>query len=393
MPSHLKSGDHVGDHYIIEEPIDEVEGSVARVYGAQQLRGTERSVAFKVLRPRYLEIPEQERIEKYEAFSREAELLHLLRNDDRVMDLYEVGYLWESSEKKPYQFDIRSLGLNVQQFRAMQMEAMGKGWRPYLALKRYPWSNSLQYLLERRGRQVRLPMVEAIDLSLQLADLIVTLHNDKALHPDTIIYWDAKPAHAFWNGQKLVLIDWNVSFPLTPENRRRTGGGKPDELKELDLLILGRKLIYPAFIGREFQGNQIESKGTPYGNKVRELHAFYYQGEVSLYGYEDKLDGPVRNFLTRVVQSHRFRTAKQLQKSLQHCAVQLGWQFSDQQSDDGLAHSLEQKRKVVGHLRTAHRALRDALQELRQFERDFPGEDTRYLSQKVRELFKISDIP
>ena len=393
MPRNLTSGDHISDHYKIEEYIDEVEGSVARVYGAQQLQGAERQVAFKVLRPEHLDLPEKERIEKYEAFNREAELLYLLRNDDRVMDLFEVGYLWETAKRGSHQYNNRSLGLNVQQFRALQWEAMSWGWRPYLALRRYPWSNSLQYLLSKKGRQVRLPMVEAIDLSLQLIDLIVKLHNDVELHPETIVYWDAKPAHAFWDGQKMTLIDWNVSYPLTPENRRRAGGGNPDELKELDLLILGRKLIYPAFIGREFQGNPVESKGTPYGNIVRDLHAFNYHGDVSLHGYEEKLDVPVRNFLTRVVQSHRFRNAEQLQESLQHCAIQLGWQFGDQKPDNGLVRSLEQKRKVIDHLRTVHQALESALQELRQFERDFPGEDTRYLSQKVRELFKSSDIP
>lgn len=389
-PRNLTSGDQIGDQYKIDGPIDEVEGSVARVYGVQQLRGPEQQVALKVLRPEHLELSEKERIEKYEAFNREAELLHLLRNDERVMDLFEVGYLWERNGDK---YDLRNLGLDVEKFRALQAEAMTKGWRPYLALRQYPWSNSLQYLLSKKGRSVRLPMVEAMDLSLQLIDLVYQLHNDAKLHPYTIVYWDAKPAHAFWDGKKVTLIDWNVSYPLTPENRRRAGGGNPDELKELDLLILGRKLIYPAFIGREFQGNPVESKGTPYGNIVRDLHAFNYNGDVSLHGYEEKLDGPVRNFLTRVVQSHRFRNAGQLQESLQHCAVQLGWQFGDQKPDNGLARSLEHKRKVIDHLRTAHSSLESALQELRKFERDFPGEDTRYLSQKVRELFKGSDIP
>lgn len=392
MPRNLRSEDRVGWRYKIEESIDDIAGSLARVYGAQELEGEQRQVALKVLRPEHLELPEADRLEKYEAFNREAELLHLLQDDERVMDLYEVGYLWEATGGA-YDFDARALEMDVDRFRGLQKEALARGWLPYLIVKRYPRTNSLQYLLGKKGRQIRLPMVEAVDLALQLADLVVKLHTDIKLHPDTIIYWDAKPAHLFWDGQKLVLIDWNVSYPLTEENRRRAGGGAVEELKELDLLILGRKFIYPAFIGREFQGRPLESEGTPYGNKVRELHAFYYQGEVSLQGYEDRLDPPVRNFLTRVVQSSRFKTAKQLQQSLQHCAVELGWQFDGAQPDNDLIRSLERKRKVIAHLRTAHQALEDALQELRQFEREFPGEDTKYLSQKVRELFKGSDIP
>ena len=390
----LQSGDNIGHRYKIEEEIDEVKGSVARVYGAEELQGEQRQVAFKVLRCEHLELPEIDRIEKYEAFNREAELLHLLRDDERVMDLFEVGYLWETStDEASHEYNGRSLALNVKEFRALQQEAVDRGWRPYLIARRYPKTNSLQYLLGKKGRDIRLPMIEAVELSLQLVDLAVKLHTDVKLHPETIIYWDAKPAHAYWDGSRLILIDWNVSYPLTQENRRRAGGGNPDELKELDLLILGRKLIYPAFIGREFQGKPVESEGTPFGNRVRELHAFFYQGEVSLQGYEEKLDPPVRNFLTRVVQSNRFKNAKQLQQSLQYCAVQLGWRFGDQQPADGLARSLEHKKKVITHLRTAHEALDNALQELRQFERDFPGEDTKYLSQKVRELFKSSDIP
>lgn len=392
VPRNLRSEDRIGWRFKIEENIDDIAGSLARVYGVQELEGEQRQVALKVLRPEHLELSEADRLEKYEAFNREAELLYLLRDDERVMELYEVGYLWETSGGA-FDFDIRNLELNIEKFRSLQKEALTRGWLPYLALKRYPRTNSLQYLLGKKGREIRLPMIEAVELSLQLVELVVKLHNDVRLHPETIIYWDAKPAHAFWDGEKLVLIDWNVSYPLTPENRRRAGGGTVEELKELDLLILGRKFIYPAFIGREFQGKPVESEGTPFGNKVRELHAFYYQGEVSLQGYEDKLDPPVRNFLTRVVQSSRFKTAVQLQKSLQHCAVQLGWQFDGFQPEDGLARSLQHKRRVITHLRTAHQALEDALQELRQIERDFPSEDTRYLAQKTRELFKGSDIP
>ena len=43
-PRNLTSGDQIGDHYKIETAIDEVEGSVARVYGAQQLREERRSL-------------------------------------------------------------------------------------------------------------------------------------------------------------------------------------------------------------------------------------------------------------------------------------------------------------------------------------------------------------
>jgi serine/threonine protein kinase len=392
MPHKLQESDRIADHYLIGERIDDVKGSVARVYAAQDLKGERPEIAFKVLRHEYLDLSptntELQRRERYEAFNREAELLHLLRDDKRVMELYEVGYIKERSNKNPTQIETLSLTLDVKQFRQRQAEAIAKGWLPYLVLRRYPRVNSLQYLLTKKGRQVRLPLIEAIEYSLQLVDLLVKLHNMN------IIYWDAKPAHAYWDGQQLTLIDWNVSYPLTPENMVRAGGGSATSLKELDLLIIGRKFIYPAFIGREFLGNALTSIGTPDGSKVKEMHAFFYQGEVSLQGYESKLDAPVRQFLTQVVQSNQFKTVDQLYETLQDCAMQLGWKFEGKlQFNEAKIECLKRKRKVVAHLRAVHQNLETALQEVRQLEREFPGEDTWYLAQKVRELFKASDVP
>lgn len=392
MSQELEKSDRIADHYLIGERIDDVKGSLARVYSAYNLHEDKREIAFKVMRHEFLDLSptntEVQRRERYEAFNREAELLHLLHDDERVMELYEVGYFWETANANLTQYDGLKLALDVKQFRERQAEAITKGWLPYLALKRYPRTNSLQYLLSKKGRQVRLPMIEAVEYSLQLVDLLVKLHSMD------IIYWDAKPAHAYWDGQKLTLIDWNVSYPLTPENIKRAGGSNsPSELKELDLLIAGRKFIYPAFIGREFLGNPMTSEGTPDGSRVKEMHAFFYQGEVSLQGYEGKLDGVVRDFLTQVVQSNHFKSAEQLCETLKCRAVQLGWVFEDKDTDVEQIQYLERKRIVVTHLRTVHQNLAAALQEVRRLERENPGEDTRYLAQKVRELFKSSDVP
>jgi hypothetical protein len=392
MPESLRKSDRIADHYLIDDRIDDVKGSVARVYLAYDLHKDGRETAFKVLRHEYLALSatnsETQRRERYEAFNREAELLHLLHDDKRVMDLYAVGYLCETSGPNSNRYEMINLALDVKRFREKQAEAIAKGWLPFLALRRYPRSNSLQYLLSKKGREVRLPMIEALDYSLQLVDLIVKLHNMD------IIYWDAKPAHAYWDGQQLTLIDWNVSYPLTPENIRRAGGTtSATELKELDMLILGRKIIYPAFIGREFLGNPMTSEGTPDGSRVKEMHAFFYQGEVSLQNFEGKLDHPVKQFLRQVVQSKQFTSAEQLRDTLEHCAIQLGWVFANKETDATQTAYLEGKRKVIAHLRTVHENLEAALHEIRRLEREYPGEDTRYLAKKIRELFKASDVP
>jgi hypothetical protein len=402
VPEKLVKQDKIADHYIIQDEIDDIKGSVARVYAVEDLQGKtkQRNPAFKVLRHEHLELPETRRAEKYEAFNREAELLYLLRDNPHVMGIYGLGYLKESSTNPNHQYEVVEDFLRkelnektIKQFRSLQSEAMANGWRPYLILECLPKKNSLQYLLtrnmkmEKHGRNFRLPMFEALELTLQLADLLVKLH-----HQD-IIYWDAKPAHAYWNGQKLVLIDWNVSYPLTPENMKRAGGGSETELKELDVLILGRRFIYPAFIGRDFRGVPLESQATPYGSIVKEMHAFFYQGEVSLHGYEDKLDAPVREFLSRVVQSDQFESAEQLRTSLRRSVATLGWPVENEPTNEKMSQYYEKKKRIIANLRTSHDALQEAWWEVRELHKEFPGEDTKYLFNHIRELFKLSEIP
>jgi hypothetical protein len=401
VPQQLKKQDRISDLFIVQDEIDDIKGSVARVYSAEDLKGrTEQSSpAFKVLRHEHLDLPEAKRAEKYEAFNREAELLYQLRGNPHVMGLYGLGYLKEPGTNPIQQYEVVAelthKDLNektVARFRTLQAEAIANNWRPYLVLERLPKKYSLQYLLtrnmrmERHGRSFRLPMFEAIELTLQLADLLVELHDKD------IIYWDAKPAHAYWTGQKLILIDWNVSYPLTPENMKRAGGSNESELKELDVLILGRRFIYPAFIGRDFRGVPLESQATPYGSIVKEMHAFYFQGDVSLHGYEDKLDAPIRDFLARVVQSNQFFSAVELQTDLRRSVARLGWPIDDE-TDENMSQYYERKKKIIANLRASHDALEEAWWEVRKLHKEFPGEDTKYLFDHIRELFKSSEIP
>ena len=83
MVQKLVKQDKIADHYIIQDEIDDIKGSVARVYAVEDLQGKtkQRNPAFKVLRHEHLELPETRRAEKYEAFNREAELLYLLRDN------------------------------------------------------------------------------------------------------------------------------------------------------------------------------------------------------------------------------------------------------------------------------------------------------------------------
>lgn len=384
MSRDLKRRDKIADLYIIEEGIDVPAGSRARVYAAQDLK-EEREVAFKVLRNEHLNAPEEKRKVQYEAFTREAELLTMFQDDKRVMDLYEMGYLWEKPDRNNASYGAENLGQDVEAFQELQAEAMAQGWRPYLILKRYPHKHSLHHLIVHNPRKARLPMIEAIDLSLQLTDLVVQIHEQD------IIYWDAKPAHAYWDGQGLILIDWNLSFPLTEENMRRLRGTK-ESLKQKDLIILGRQFIYPAFTGLDFQGGLSSSMGTLSEYTVEEKYGYYYRGEVPLYGCEH-FDVPIRNLLARVVQSNQYASAVELREDLERCATQLGWSFQGKQTDPKAALALEHKRQALQHLREAHCAINKALDEIDKAHDIFAGVDTQHLVEQVEKLFKSSFLP
>ena len=109
MSQELRKQVKIADHYIVQDEIDDIKGSVARVYAVEDLKGktAQQNPAFKVLRHEHLELPEARRAEKYEAFNREAELLYLLRDDPNVMGIYGLGYLKEPSPNPGHHYEGR----------------------------------------------------------------------------------------------------------------------------------------------------------------------------------------------------------------------------------------------------------------------------------------------
>jgi serine/threonine protein kinase len=296
----------VGNLYLVREPIDRPQGHFARVYLADDLR--ERTlVAFKVLRAEHLSLDEKAKRKKYRAFATEAKLLSELAGVPHVMRLKGCGYLQEdrSGETAP-------IPCSVEEFIVRMPEAMAKNWRPFLTLGLMNAKDSLFRTLDQRNGGRRLPTEEALRMSIQLAELYAEIH------ARGIVYWDAKPEHAYWQreSRNVVLIDWNVSDHFSPQE----AATKVAE----DILLLGQCILYPAFVGLDFVTGQTplaRPTGTVGGVRAR----LVFDRSVNFYSQEEWLDQPVKRVLQRVVSRNGYERAADLLDDLHTCAHELGW--------------------------------------------------------------------
>ncbi len=387
MPKELRTGGRIGDLYKIGRAIDRPAGHFARTFAARDLR-SDQDVAFKILRRQHLDLPEDQCLARYEAFAREVDLLTALQEDERVINLYDTGYVAPPSDEAATRYKARSIGPNLIAFRALMKEAYAKKWRPYLTLQILPARRSLHNMVINNQRGLALPMVEAIDLSLQLVDLLVKIH------AQDIVYFDAKPAHLYWDGQQASLIDWNVSFRLD-EDPLSHFGQPAAQLKAQDVVIIGREFIYPAFIGLDFRsGKKPPSVATPSAQQIQADRAYDYQGNVSLYGHERTLDEAVQIFLKRVVQSQIYENAEALREDLENCALQLGWSFTHKKPNRQAALALAHKRRAVKHLREAQNALTAAVDALEASNKALTGNaDTNHLLTQTDQFLEQSVLP
>jgi serine/threonine protein kinase len=349
----------IGSRYQIMGAIDRPQGGFARVYKAQDL-AAQRTVAFKILRPEHLDKPEKDRPDYYAAFCREVDLLMSLRGNPKVVEIYDMGYLYApaNSSGRTYQVHKPPDG-DARGFASMMREAISKKWCPYLVLKLYPSTHSLHSRVAGVHQGTPLPMIEAVEFNLQLAELLVQLHSQG------VVYYDGKPAHAYWDGAQLLLIDWNVSFRVTDQNMLRKIGSDANQALLDDLVIAARTFTYPAFVGLEWDtGEPPQSPGTRSAQDVRSRAARQWQGEVDLWGAERFLDEPVKEFLSRAVQSGAYPDAGAFQADVQQCAVKLGWKLDGRFTNTTAAKALQHKRVALRHLRKALEGFMDAEEEL-----------------------------
>ena len=122
-------------------------------------------------------------------------------------------------------------------------ERVDQGWTPYLAIQKRENDDNLLYLCDSgilRGQY--LPLIQLLQMAVQICDILQAAHNHN------VVYRDHKILHYYWqkdtNG--LYVIDWNVA--------RYHPGGLDDLEKQMDLVQFGARGLHHILTGRAAPG-------------------------------------------------------------------------------------------------------------------------------------------
>lgn len=327
--------------YRIEDYIDTYAlGHYARVLVAQDLR-TDRTVAFKIMRPEHLQADGDARWE-YRAFGSEAQILRSLKDSPHVVHLLDCGYVSTIAEA-PSGGDIESFGTDVTAFTARMTEFAHRGWRPYLALEYLPRTENLFYAMKpaQAGTRRRLPTEEGISLALQFASLLAQAHEKR------IVYLDHKLEHLYWDGVHLRVIDFNSSKQLTGGS-----GDSQEYARDIHNLCVG--ILYPIFTGM-----------SPLKTALRPLAG---GREVVEKRYDDvhDLDFLMEPSLSRALQELLQRGAAQQIATVQAFSAQLQEVAALHGRDFPHQYTSPASRQARDHLRKGLKFLRDGEDQIRQ---------------------------
>jgi len=364
----LTIGSRIADLYQIGVDIDEAPGGFARAFLATNGDSAER--AFKVFRAEHFQLPEETCYAYYRTLGNEADLLAELEALPHVVRLYDVGYIWPRRGDDRY-YEARSFGMDVAAFCADMDYAFSRRYLPYLVLQRLPSKHSLFRLVRRNPHGVRLPSEEILGVTLQLADLLVEIHSRG------ILYWDPKPEHVYWDGERVVLIDWNVSRRIERHNSSDKGR---------DIQLLAQRVIYPMLVGGTSYATGTTVEATP-GSSADPVVR-----ETVDYRWQDKwLDEGIRRWLDPALLGD-YDDAESFRRDVRACAVHYGW---DIDGCDPPTPSARQARANIllglEKLRMAHELLESASRDFAEASIGFsPGEykEPKRLGRLIRDLLE-----
>jgi serine/threonine protein kinase len=321
-------------------------GHYARVLKATQL-ATDRTVAFKVMRPEHLSGDGTPRWEA-KAFINEADLLLRLDSNPVVIELVDCGFISAAGER-PGGGKIVSLGTNIAAFREHLYPHIAGKWRPYLALEYLPRHHSLFYLMKPNsgnGRR-RLPTEEGIDLAMQFAGFLRDAHDQR------IVYLDHKLEHVYWDGQTLRVIDFNSSKLV------ETGTHTVEQYLIQDIHNLCVGILYPVFTGLSPQKGAL----MPQPASQSEVEQRYADVNHLDFGLEPELSTSLQVLLQRGARQD-LSSIREFALGLEHVAVRHGWELPGLQPIPALRDAREQMRAGLAALRRGQDALRTARESL-----------------------------
>ncbi len=362
----LTIGSTVGDLYRVGVDIDEAPGGFARAFVATNGDGKQRAI--KVFRSEHFDLPEERSFEYYKTLANEADLLAELKGHPNVVQVYDMGFLWPRDDD-PQRFEAASFGMNAQDFCAQVEFAFSRRYLPYLILQRMPSRYSLYRLVRRNPHGVRFPTEDVIGVALQLARVLVEIH------ARGILYWDPKPEHVYWDGERVVVIDWNVS-------RRIQDHAIADTSQ--DIQLVAQRVLYPMLLGGASYATGELIQPTP-GSAPDPVRR-----EVVDYRWQTKwIDDAIREWLDPALLGE-YQSADEFLRGIKKCAVHFGWDMDGGEAPNAKArHARACMAEGLSKLRKAHLLLEEASKDLAQASIDFlPAEyrEPKRLSRLVRDL-------
>ncbi|RMG83235.1 MAG: hypothetical protein D6712_13300 [Chloroflexi bacterium] len=316
-------------------------GHYARVLEAQDLQ-TGQTVAFKVLRPEHVDYGDEPRWE-YRAFANEVELLATLTDVPQAVDLLDCGYI-SAGEEAPQGGEIISFRLDTLGFEQAMREMAAQGWRPYITMPALPRNQNLFYVMRSNQAAVRwrLPSEEGLSLALQFGHLL------EQAHRRGIVYLDHKLEHVYWDGNRLIVIDFNSS-------RKLNGGVADPQSFRMDIHNLCVGILYSVFTGLSPQKTAIR----PQPGSAADVEA-RYQDITSLdFGMEPDLSKALQQLLQRGA-AQDIGHIDDFLYELRDVAARHGWDFPHHYTSADSREAREQMQAGLRRLRIAHASLREA---------------------------------
>lgn len=230
--------------------VPEARGSSARVFSAsmQTVTGPRSDFAVKIMRPDRIDYA-------LPLFREEVQILSLLRDVPGVTPMLECGFMNINAGVEVLTDSYQAAAIDVcgeiirygegevQNFLASLAKNADLGWLPYLVLEKRNHAHNLMVFCDAgHTRGSFLPLRQSLYLSVQICDIMQTIHDRN------IAYRDHKILHYYWDvqDQRVAMIDWNIA--------QRHPQGLSEAERQFDVVQFAARALHHILTGRPAQG-------------------------------------------------------------------------------------------------------------------------------------------